>query len=488
MRGHRFFLFFLSFFLCNALWAQKSSKILHYLHKMDSSNSFRQASWGFCLLNGQTGKTLAQFQSEKSLVPASVQKILTTSAALALLGDTFRFHTSLFGVGTLDKNGTLRGGLCIEGKGNPVLGSVKGSAQDYKSIVQTFATQVKTRGIKQITGKLVADVTYFEQEPIPSSWIWYDIGNYYAPEISALNLAENQYELFFKPGKKEGDSTDFIYMNPTIPGLRLVNHTTTAKGGGDQTYIPGPPRAMEKHIYGKMPLGDSFKVKGAIPQPELFFLYLLKEELIRQGIRMDSVNLCVQRKGEAPCLDPKASQTLYFRHSSPTLLDICRYANQTSNNISSECLLRTLGAQIGKEGSTNEGIQTVRDFLGSRIQNLRSLKMTDGSGMSKYNLCSPLQMAQLLSSIQKEKWFASFFSTLPISGKGGTMEKMGDGTKAEGKVVAKSGTMERIKCYAGYVKASNGLLHPFAIFVNHHDVPNGEILRWIEGLMELCVE
>jgi D-alanyl-D-alanine carboxypeptidase/D-alanyl-D-alanine-endopeptidase (penicillin-binding protein 4) len=456
---------------------------------MDSSSSFNQASWGFCLLNGQTGKPISQFRAEKSLVPASVQKIFTTASALALLGDTFHFYTKLLVENNLGKEGLLKGDIVVEGGGNPILGSMKGSGEEYKSVIQTFAQQLKNKGVKEVDGSLIADVSYFEQEPIPSSWTWFDMGNYYAPEISALNLAENQYELYFKPGKKEGDSTQFLYTKPFIPGLTVYNHTLTAKGGGDQTYIPGPPREMQKHIYGKMPIGDSFKVKGAIPQPELFFLSLLKDEMSRIGIRTDNASPCIKRKGMPLCpIAPKPAFIKLYSHSSPSLFDICQYANQTSNNISSECLLRTLGAEIGKEGSTSEGIEVLKIFLSSRIKNIHSLKITDGSGMSKYNLCSPLQMAQFLSSIQKERWHARFVSTLPVSGKEGTLERICDGTKAEGKVFAKSGSMERIKCYAGYVKGNKGSLNPFAIFVNNHDVPNGEIVKWIEGLLEICVE
>lgn len=470
-------------FLPYLSFGQNAAKIQGYLKKMDSSFAFRHASWGFSMLNNTSGKIIAQFQSEKSLVPASVQKVFTTASALSLLGDTFHFKTTAELEGSLENNGILNGNIIIVGRGNPVLGSLKGSEEDYTSIIKTFAQQIKSKGVKQIKGKLAADVSYFEYEPIPSSWIWFDIGNYYAPQIGALNLMENQYELYFKPGKKEGDSSTFLSMKPLIPGLTIVNHTITAIGGGDQTYIPGPPREMTKHIYGKMPAGESFKVKGALPRPEIFFLRLLKEELNRIGVRIDSLD-------PTPYLKTKNTKPLIklYTHDSPTLSEVCQYANQTSNNISSECILRTLGAEKGKEGSTAEGIEVLKKFLAPRVKNVNSLKITDGSGLSKYNLCSPLQMTQFLSSIQKEKWFTCFLGSLPVSGKEGTMERICDGTAAEGKVMAKSGTMERVKCYAGYLKAKNGQLNPFSIFVNNHNVSNKEIVKWIEGLMEICIE
>ena len=186
----------------------QTNRINAFLKQMDSSEAFKQASWGFCLLSGKDGKTLAKFQADKSLVPASIEKVLTTSTAIALLGDTFRFKTMILADGEISTTGTLNGNIIIKGGGNPVLGSLKGSNQSTEAIISEFAQKIKFAGIKEIKGNLLSDISYFEYEPVPAFWTWYDIGNYYAPHINALNIGENQYELWFKPGKKEGDSRD----------------------------------------------------------------------------------------------------------------------------------------------------------------------------------------------------------------------------------------------------------------------------------------
>lgn len=467
----------------NSISAQPPG-IQAYLKSMDNSEAFRQASWGFCLLSGKDGKTLVRFQADKSLVPASIEKVLTTSTAIALLGDTFRFKTTILTNGEISTEGILNGNIVIKGGGNPVLGSAKGSNQNIETVITEFAQKIKSAGINEIKGSLLADVSYFEYEPVPAFWTWYDMGNYYAPHINALNIGENQYELWFKTGKREGDSTTFIKTVPKINGLKILNHTTTTIGGGDQTYIPGPPRAMEKHIYGKLPTGENFKVKGAIPQPELFFLTLLKEEIIKQGIKLSVDGSLLTAK---PTTDNRQLTTIHTHYSAP-LAEICKYANHTSNNLVAECLARTLGAEQGVNGSTSAGMEVIQAYVKAKMGNTTGLKMVDGSGLSKYNLATPSQFATYLFQISKEKWFTKFLATLPKSGAGGTLEKFCDGTKAEGKVIAKSGSMERIKCYAGYLKDKNGNLNPFAIMVNNQGVSNREIVKWIEGLMERCVE
>lgn len=473
-------------FLCVTVFStavcQIPSKINAHLLKMDKSAAFRQASWGFCLYAPATKQTLAQFQAEKSLVPASVLKTFTTATAIALLGDTFRFKTEMGVDGEISKQGVLKGNLLLKGFGNPVLGSTKGSSENGSSIVQLFANKVKEAGIRRIQGRLQVDVSYFEYEPVPAFWTWYDIGNYYAPHIGALNLLENQYELWFKPGKKVGDTTTFVKTIPSIPGLCLYNHTRTAAGGGDQTYIPGPPRSMDKHIYGTMPLGDSFKVKGAIPQPELFFLRQLHLQLREMGIAIeDTVS------GTAIVIAPPSTKRIFTHYSAP-LSQICQYANYTSNNLVAECILRTLGAEKGKGGSTQAGVDVVTSFVKSRLQNPSGFKIVDGSGLSKYNLVTASQLASFLGTISKEAWFRPFLASLPYSGKNGTLEKFCDNTKACNKVIAKSGSMERVKCYAGYIKDAKNGLNAFAIIVNNQDVPNRTIVEAIEGLMEVCVE
>jgi serine-type D-Ala-D-Ala carboxypeptidase/endopeptidase (penicillin-binding protein 4) len=469
---------FFIFLICPLLSLSQNS-IHSFLLKIDSSAAFKTASWGFCLLNGHTGRTIAQFNASKSLIPASTQKLFTTATATALLGDTFRFKTEIWAKGTVSSDGTLQGDLIIKGKGNPLLGSEKGSNENPQKVVSTFAAAIANSGIKHVNGSLMADLSYFTEEPIPNFWPWYDIGNYYAPSVSTLNIGENKYELYFKPGTNEGDSSTFLYTKPKINYLQIVNHTTTALGGGDQTYLPGAPNDLVKHIYGKMPKGDLFKVKGALPLPERFFI----ESLAENGLPTNNTLLSRNKN----LLNHKTDNKL-FTHHSPSLKEICKYANHLSHNLSAECLLRTLGAEKGKEGSIVEGLRVTNEYLATKIKDTKSLRLTDGSGLSKYNLCSPTQMAQFLYAIQSEKWFNSFLYTIPTSGKNGTLENFCDNTKAEGKVTAKSGSMERTKCYAGYIKSKNGQLNPFAIFVNNHDVPNREIVAWIERLMERCIE
>ncbi|MBC7389272.1 MAG: D-alanyl-D-alanine carboxypeptidase, partial [Opitutaceae bacterium] len=157
-------------------------------------------------------------------------------------------------------------------------------------------------------------------------------------------------------------------------------------------------------------------------------------------------------------------------------------------NLTAECLLRTLGAEKKNDGSTQAGLDVVLEFLKTRVGKVNGLKQVDGSGLSKYNLINASQLATYLFSISKESWSKCFINTLPTSGTNGTLERFCDGANTTGRVFAKSGSMERIKCYAGYVKDKQGNLNPFAILVNNHDVPNREIVKLIEGLMELCVE
>lgn len=478
-----FFIFLFFAITLQSVLAQPS-RVASYLAKMDSTLAFRQASWSFCLLSGQNCQLIQQFNSQKSLVPASVVKMFTTSAAIALLGDTFRFKTRLFVDGKISPEGILNGDLIVKGGGDPVLGSLNGGGQMREPLVRELVKEIRLAGIKKIKGKVLVDISYFEDEPVPAHWIWYDLGNYYAPPIMALNIAENQYEVFFKPGFKAGDSTKILYTQPVVPGLKLINHTTTAIGGGDQTFIPGPPHAMEKHIYGKMPVGDSFRIKGSIPRPELFFLQLLKEELKVQSIMFEETG---QYYAPSKPINTNSYTTLYT-HYSPMLSDICRYANYTSHNLAAECILRTLGAEIRKNGSTAAGLEIVNKFVQSRMLNASGFKLVDGSGLSKYNLVSAAQLASYLGNIIQEPWFKKFYGTLPYSGKGGTLEKFCNGTVAEGRVVAKSGSMERIKCYAGYLRDAQDKLNPFAVLVNNHDVPNREVVKWLEGLMEVCME
>ncbi|NMC41706.1 MAG: D-alanyl-D-alanine carboxypeptidase/D-alanyl-D-alanine-endopeptidase, partial [Bacteroidales bacterium] len=148
-----------------------------------SDTSLRYASVSFRIADAVTGETVSEYDSRRSLSQASVMKLITTAAALHLLGPDYRFETSVGYRGFLsDGPGVLRGDIIIKGGGDPCLGSERFS-EYYEGFVEKWVETIKTAGIRKVTGGVITDDTLYDFEPVPDGWTWEDIGNYYGAGV-----------------------------------------------------------------------------------------------------------------------------------------------------------------------------------------------------------------------------------------------------------------------------------------------------------------
>ena len=161
----------------------------------------KHASVGVYAIQMKTGEVLLDHDSDKSLTPGSCMKLVTTGAALHLLGPLNKFETHLEYDGFLDKEGVLHGNLYIRGGGDPSLGSDRISSSLTKQIA-SWVRAIELTGIRSIEGEIFGDATRWEKAMSVPSWAWEDLGNYYGSGASALSFHENTYSLFFQPGKE----------------------------------------------------------------------------------------------------------------------------------------------------------------------------------------------------------------------------------------------------------------------------------------------
>ncbi|UPT65435.1 MAG: D-alanyl-D-alanine carboxypeptidase [Sphingobacteriales bacterium JAD_PAG50586_3] len=182
---------------CSAVYSQNPAqvrKLKTELVKITGSKEFKTATIGVCIMDVETGKVLVETNSEKSLIPASTIKLITTGAGLALLGDTFKFKTKMQYVG-LVKNGILNGDINIEGFGDPTTGSERWPETNIDSICNFFVQQIKALGIKKINGQIGA--SYFAKyfpDNIPPGYEVGDLPTSYGVPLFELNYRENYFD------------------------------------------------------------------------------------------------------------------------------------------------------------------------------------------------------------------------------------------------------------------------------------------------------
>lgn len=483
-----FSIFFAVLFATN-VFAQDASykaKVKAVVDEFKKDTAWRSASWGFSIVSAANGKTVAEHNSKQSLTPASSMKILTTGAAISILGSNHRFETFLEYQGTVNADGILDGNIIIRGGGNPCLGASRiPGYESFETLMHGWSEEVKKTGIKQIRGKIIADDTYFEDALIPSSWAWNDIGNYYGAAASGLSINENIYRIHLSSGANTGDDVKIVKTAPEIPGLTFVNELKTGRpGSGDSAYIFGVPFTYLRYLRGTIPPGrKDFIIKGSLPDPALFLAISLEKRLKEKGIEV-TASVATKRDLLAKGEKFEGRINLMAKHGSPPLSDIIYHTNMQSINLYAEHLLKEIGKKIKNEGSTVAGIAAVTEFWRQRgLNTSEGLVMEDGSGLSHFDAVSAEQFTKALAIMHKENSFNDFYRSLPVAGISGSIAKICKGTEAEGNLCAKSGYMNRVRSYVGYVKNKKGELLAFAFIINNYTESPYAIKKKIEKLL-----
>lgn len=462
-----------------------TSKLLVEVEAVANDKKVANGMLGFYAVNLNTGKVIGARNERKSMIPASTMKLVTTAAAMGTLGHSFCFKTELQHDGEIE-NGVLNGNLYLKGYGDPTLGTdqVEG-VKDIYQIFDTFALQLRAKGIYKITGNVVADGSYFDYGIAGEKWQWDDIGNGYGAGASGIIVHENIYYINFQQNQDKEGKPSLIGTEPIVPDFSLTNEVKNAgAGSGDQTLVFASPYACSGNVTGTIPIGTgTFNCKGAVPDPEKFASYHLKAAFERAGIKCGSASAF--RDGN---FKPQKREVI-LTHASAPLFYVLARANTESVNLYCESLLRTMGVKIGNVGSVKEGTKAVYDFWEKSGLEMEGVFIEDGSGLSARNGLTPEFLVNVLKVAHNDKVkFKDFKSTLAIAGATGTMKSMCKGTAAEGKIYAKSGSISRVRCYAGYYTMKNGETIAFSIMANNFSCTGLEMRRKIEKIMVLIAE
>lgn len=440
--------------------------------------ALRHANISFLLQDSQTGKAISQHNPNTLATPASVTKLFTTATALELYGGDYRFTTTLETDGTLLPDGTLQGNLYIVGSGDPTMGSFK---HGDRSFIFTWLKKIKQHGIKKIEGKVIADISFFDPEAINAQWIWEDIGNYYAPGISALSYMDNTLHIQLQSGPI-GTTPKITKVTPEIDGLEFENHLKCTHVTFDSAYVHGIPLHNKRFLFGAIPSNKGvFGLKGDIPNPAL-----LLAQHFTQLLREASVN--VTQEADYTFRRDTTREVIYT-HYSPCLRDIVWEINQKSNNHYAEHLFRHLGSQMGIPASANHSIATIKSYWRTRIWD-DTYFIADGSGLSPLNAISATTFVRLIHYMtQQSTHKEDFLYSLPTAGKSGTLTSFLKGTYLEGHLQAKSGTTRRIKSYGGIIRTPEGKNYTFAIIVNNATCSPRNLQYLIQKLLkDVCSE
>ncbi|MCC7301389.1 MAG: D-alanyl-D-alanine carboxypeptidase/D-alanyl-D-alanine-endopeptidase [Bacteroidia bacterium] len=456
-------------------------QLKYALDSIRNSPAMRYGAFGFCLFDPDSGKVILENDANRSLVPASVLKVLTTGVALSRLGSGFRFATRLQYDGKIE-SGILNGNIYIQGTGDPSLGSeVFGSSSD--KVMSAFVAAIKKQGIDSITGRIIADAELFEFDPIPLGYAWEDIQNDYGTGVCGLNFCENWFEIDVKVQNK----TTYIKSRQDVPGLILLNQVFyNPKIHKSYVYVHSGPYNPERVAMGEV--ANDFMARAPIPDAPLYCAYTLKNSLKSAGIRVKDTVQTI-RKLKVNGMYEKRERKTFYSMVSPSLSQLVFHTNQISQNFYAESILRGLGLQRHDFGSTLNGVSSVMAYAKEHKVDLGGFYMTDGSGVSRFNGITCKQLTLMLNAYTRDTaMFGVFYNSLPTAGETGTLRRIGEGTSADGKIRAKSGYMTRVRSYAGYVTTKSGRRLSFSMISNNHQLDAIGIRNVMERLMILMAE
>ncbi|MGB4843753.1 MAG: D-alanyl-D-alanine carboxypeptidase/D-alanyl-D-alanine-endopeptidase [Ferruginibacter sp.] len=464
------FFLILSLFAVTISSGQKiESSLTNAMQRMEKDDQFKHAIISLYVVDSKTGKVVFDKNSQLGLAPASCMKVVTGAAALELLGKDYRYKTDIGYSGEIE-NGTLNGNLFVTAYGDPTLGSFRWDTTDTALVMKNILNALKEKNIKQITGDLIIDESKWGTQTTPGGWTWDDIGNYYGAGARGLNWHENQYDLILNPGNKTGDDVEIVGTKPQLQGAVLMNELKTgAAGSGDNSVIYLPEDGQLGYIRGTVPVSkQNFKVSGSMPDAALSFAKAFDDMLLQNNItiagKIKTGKSFLANKEKMP-----SPEKMILTILSPPLDSINYWFLQKSVNLYGEAFVKTIAFDKTGSGTYEAGINIIKDLWNKNGIEKSALNMKDGSGLSPANRVTTDALVTIMQYAQKQDWFSSFFDALPLQ----------NGIKM------KSGYINGVRSYTGYIKSKSGNEYTFSFIINNYDGSPGAVREKMWKLLDL---
>jgi len=445
-------------------------KVTQYIER----TGIRPALWGIEIIDPAHQKVVISLNSDRSFLPASVIKVITTAAALEKLGPDFKFRTGVYTGGTVLSDGVLDGDLILMGRGDPNLVDSSGGLID-KPVLQGLSEKLAAMGIKRIRGDVVGDDSYFEFTTHGKGWTEKDLRSAYGAPINALSIYNNIVGVYARPTKV--NQLVRLSIKPPTSYFNIRNLGMTASARTRRTLfariIPGTNNLV---ISGELPASRRYGQYVILERPAEFAATLFKEALKRQGIPTDGTVREIHFADLPP--EVRRKWTLLTEHESAPLIQAIEKINKQSENLHAEMLLRVLGAELKGSGTDDAGLDVLRDFL---------VEAGIGSGLSRDNLLTPRFLTALLLFISTRPYSDLFRDTLAVSGIDGTLKHRLETRSVKGLIRAKTGSLKGVATMSGYMTTESGRNLIFTIFVNNARTSMSRLRRAIDAICTLVV-
>lgn len=417
---------------------------------------------GVSIINPTSGEPIVKIHADISMIPASNQKLLTTGAALHVLGPSFVFQTKL-----MRHDDTL----IIIGDGDPTIGdrelhgtttwSLENAALDAE--LMPWVNAVKQVGMTKITSLLIDD-RIFDTNFVHPTWPADQINNWYCAQVAGINYHLNVIHFYPspRPDTRPDTRADLGEISPRMKWLTINNKTSSRTGKKDRSsfWVARTPNTNQMTARGNVQKKHTAPVKIAFHDPPIVFGETFAELLRQNGISV----------GEVRRVHPESKSIgdIIFTHNTP-LQYALRRSNTNSHNLYAESLLKRIAAAATKRpGTFDEGASVVESAVIQRLGAYQSgLNVADGSGMSRQNTISPKTLAMWLASFGLQDPIGkALLDSLATPGHG-TLDSRFKNADLKGSTIhAKSGYLRGVCSLSGYIQHKDRAPLVFSIIVN----------------------
>ena len=440
--------------------------------------------WGLLAVTAE-GETVAEIRADDRFIPASNVKIFVTATAFARLEGLDRPGDDGTSV-QLEPDGEGPPDVVLVGTGDPLLG-------DGPSCVETClaeladAVAARTRRVDDVLG----DDRVFPDERWGPGWSWEDMQTSFGTAVSALTVNDNVVLAEVAPGGAIGAPVRASW----IPGddlLMLENEATTAAEGQSDLRLERRPGSNVVRLYGRLAVGSApLILRIGIDDPAQTAAVRFRRLLEQRGVvvegearaRRRSLALSddpAARVGAAAPVEPDGVEIARLPRR-PLSLSLQRIG-KTSQNLHAELLLRRLGLIEGT-GSRSDGVALVEAEMAEAGVARAAFDLHDGSGMSVYNRVSPRATVDFLRWTMDRPWGQTWRATLPVAGRDGTLARRFAGTALEGKIFAKTGSLNGVNALAGFLTAASGRTLVFAVYANDRPSTAGSATEVMDRML-----
>ena len=415
------------------------------------------------------GRELIAINADDRFIPASNTKLFTTAAAFANL--TGLDQPDAAGGAAVRLEAGRRGApdAILVGHGDARLSSAPDCTVNCLAALAD-AIAARTRRVRHVIG----DDSLFPDQRWSPGMSWNNIVTGYGTGISALTLDDNEIRVRVTPAAAgQPPSLDHL------PYYRIVNEAVTVAEGTTQLRYTRLPGSMELRLTGRILAGAQPEtLRLGIDDPAHYAATRLRALLEARGVRVTGEVGVRHRPAEggegeqrtSNARPPVSPEPALARLVPPPLAEVLTRINKESQNLHSELLIRRLGA-LGGSGSIQDGVARIEAMMTLAGAPRTSWDLSDGSGMSTYNRMAPRAVAALLRWAATQSWGRAWRATFPVAGVDGTLARRFRGTPLEGRLFAKTGTLNATNGLSGYLIARSGRTLVFSFFAN--DVPGG---------------